>query len=179
MSLNQNITTRYNRAHGIKLKKIYWGIYNNTEYANTAFDHNCLPTQTAAAGVVTWAPTKLQSFYTMINNMRTSQYDYRICDSTAFYGDDWTVKKTSLKDANIWSSNEYYYNWVWIEDFTDNNSLLYKNFSELSANTIDGLNLTNEIKYDVNANCANGTYNHYVYAVTERLLTISHDIQVS
>jgi len=154
---NHNITTRYNRAHGIKLKKIYWSAYNQTEFANTAFDKSNLS-----------AAPKVTQYSTMINNIRTSQYDYVTANL-----DDYIVKKNSLRGSAIYSSNEYYFNWVWVEDFTDNNPLL-KQYYELKDNYIEGLDLENEIKYDVNATTPGAVgYNHYVYAVTEKLLTIS------
>ena len=59
---NQDIITRYNRAYGSKLKKIYWTPYNNTESANTADDHN---------NFIADMSKILSSFYTEINNTQT------------------------------------------------------------------------------------------------------------
>ena len=56
----QNLTARYNRAHGIKLKKLYWSPYNIAEGSFTSFDNDNM------------AGAKVTQFYTMINNMRTS-----------------------------------------------------------------------------------------------------------
>lgn len=161
--INHTITTRYNRAHGLKLKKIFWSPFNGVETNNLAFDISNI------AGI------KVARFYTMVNNIRTSQYDYE-----AVNGDDWMVNRNLLRGSSILSSNEYYYNWVWEENFTDNN-LAFKKVMELTDNFNEGLDLTNEIKYDVYATL--GTLNpstgnitsltHYVYAVTEKLLTIT------
>jgi hypothetical protein len=151
---NQNITTRYNRAHGIKLKKIYWSAFNTLEKTITAYDKNNI------------AGAKVSQFYTMIDNIRTSQYDYLPANL-----DDWIVKRKSLRGSDILNSSEYYFNWVWVEDFTDLNPL-YKKAMELRDNFIEGIDLTNEIKYDIYSTTANVPLNHYIYAVTEKLLII-------
>ncbi len=91
----QTCTTRYNSAHGLRLKKIYWAPYNIVNNSITAYDHSNL------------ASAKVLQFYTMVNNMRTSQYDYNVANL-----DDYTAKKNSLRGSCIYSSNEYYYNWV-------------------------------------------------------------------
>lgn len=152
---SQNVTVRYNRAHGSKLQKIYWGVYNNLENSVTTYDHNNLN------------GAKIISFYTQIDNIRTSQFDY-ICTTL----DDYKVKQDSLRGSSILSSNEYYYNWVWIEDFTDDNPL-WKDLTVPKENCIDGLDLTNERKYDITTIAVNGNYNHYVYTVCQKLLIIS------
>ncbi len=82
----------------------------------------------------------------MINSIRTSQFDYVFANST-----DYIVKKDSLRGSSILSSDEYYYNWVWVEDFTMNNDM-YEKLGIPAENCIDGLDLTNEIKYDIYAN---------------------------
>lgn len=153
----QNLTVRYNRAHGIKLLKIFWAAYNVNETSNTAYDHDCK------------ANAKVRTFYTMINNIRTTQYDY----ITSNY-DDYMVKKEKLRGSSIFSSDEYYYNWVWVEDFTENNPVWKSTSSSVpKQNCIDGLDLTNEIKYDIYSTTASLAFNHYIYAVTQKLLTIS------
>jgi hypothetical protein len=160
-SLNQTISVKYSRAHGMKLQKIYWAPYNQTESLNTAFDHNNI------------AANMVSQFYTQVNNIRTSQYDYNTYNpANTFIGDDYTAKKDSLRGSCILSSNEYYFNWVWIEDFTDNNPL-FKDLGVPEENCIQGLDLTNEIKYDINSITAGNTLNHYVYAVTQKLLVVS------
>ena len=40
IAASHNLIVRYNRANGIKLKKIYWAPYNPTESGNTAYDHS-------------------------------------------------------------------------------------------------------------------------------------------
>lgn len=150
------VISRYNRAHGMKLLKLYWAAYNNAETSNTAFDHD------------NKAGAKFISFVTYINNNRTSQYDYYV---TNF--DDYRAKKESLKGSCILSSDEYYYNWVWVEDFTDGKSQNY--LDAPIENRIDGLDLTNEILYQIQAqnSVAPVQVNHYVFAVTQKLLIVS------
>lgn len=170
----QNITTRYNRAHGMKLQKIYWALYNPVEQSATAFLHTNVAPTGLGAGAAPGAT--VTSFYTLLNNIRTSQYDYTCANL-----DDYLVQRTKLEGSCIFSSNEYYYNWVWVEDFTDDNPIYDKVNSEVPReNCTDGLDLTNEIKFDIYANinpnynaAGNNGANHYIFAITQKLLTIS------
>jgi len=152
---SQNIMIKYSRAHGSKLLKIYWAPYNSTESASTCYDHRNV------------SQSKVTQFYTLINNVRTSQFNY-LCN-----GDDYMVQKNKLKGSCIYSSNEYYYNWVWVEDFTNNYSFIDKPLNPPEENYIDGLDLSTEIKYDIFANTTNATYNHYVYAICQKTLVVS------
>lgn len=147
-STSQNISLKYNRAHGMKLKKILWSPFNNTESVNTTYDNDNL------------ADDKVLSYYTLVNNVRTSQFNY---NTSA--GEDWLDKKHLFKDSCILGSNEYYYNFVHVEDFTDGKGL--------DANIDDGLDLTTEIKWDMSATTADAQHNHYIYAIATKQLTVS------
>ena len=153
---SHNLQVRYNRGNGSKLTKIYWAPYNNTESSYSAYDHNNL------------AMAKVVSFNTSINNTRTSQFEYRCAE-----GEDWMVKKEKLKGSCILSSNEYYHNFTWIEDFTDHNSFVSKPTFPDESTFIDGLDLSTEIIYQVNATVANVALNHYVWAVCQRNLIVN------
>jgi hypothetical protein len=150
---SQSISVRYNLAHGRKLKKLLWSPFNNTERSTTMFDNS----NTASSKVV--------SFYTMLNNTRTSQFNY-----TCANGDDYMDKKSQLKGSCILSSNEYYYNYVHCEDFTGLPST-----SASSTDNIDsGYDLTTaELKYDIVATTADVTNNHYIFAITVKKLSCS------
>eukprot|EP00732_Lithocolla_globosa_P004890 Lithocolla_globosa_v1_NODE_4730_length_1378_cov_357.560847.p1 type:complete len:445 gc:universal NODE_4730_length_1378_cov_357.560847:1-1335(+) len=146
----QNLSVKYNIAHGQKLKKILVSPFNITERENTAYDNNNV------------ADAKVLDYYTMLNNVRTSQFNY---DTSA--GDDWLAKKHLFKGSCIQSSNEYYYNWTAIEDFTAETG------PEVNTENLDdGLDLTNEIKYDLIAVTANATHMWYVYAITQKSLKV-------
>jgi hypothetical protein len=88
----QNVTGR-------KLKKIYWAPYNNLESGFTTFDHSNIPgltsfTDTIANLYAMPFYTKVTSFYTNINNIKTSQSDY-ICAN----GDDWMAMRDKLRGS--------------------------------------------------------------------------------
>ena len=152
---SQNLSIKYSRAHGSKLLKIYWAPYSATESSNTTYDHDNL------------AGAKVSQFYTTVNNIRTSQFNYN-CD-----GDDYRMQRKRLQGSCILSSDEYYYNWVWIEDFTNNYSMVDKPLKPAEDNYVDGMPLDMEVKYDVFTNTANANYNHYVYAICQKNLVIN------
>lgn len=160
----QNITTRLDAGHGRKLLKIYYAPYNNTEQSNTAYDHNCL------------SDGKIITFYTTINDRRTSQFNY---DTSSY--EDWLVQKEKLKGSCIFSEDEYYYNWCWVEDFTNNYRMYDKSALVDESNIIDGLTLTNQqIKYSIYSTCASAAYNHFFFVITQKLLVVSpNGIQLS
>jgi hypothetical protein len=147
-SSSQNISVRYDRSHGQKIKKILWSPFNIAETSNTAYDNN----NTGGA--------KVTDYYTMLNNIRTTQFNYVVND-----GDDWMDKKHLIKGSCILSSDEYYYNWVHVQDFTDGND---------GSNVDDGYDLsTGEVKYDIITNTAGNTLMHYIYTITQRVLSIT------
>ena len=160
-SSNQSIQVRYNRGHGATLKKIYVAPFANVENSNTAYSRN------NAAGAM------VSIFNTTVNNTRTSQYDYYCAN-----GDDWIAKKDKLKGSCILTSNEYYRNWTWIEDFTDNYSLQDRKYilPQSVDNILDGLNLNEEVIYQfTNYNTVgnNPQLNYYVFACTQKNLVVN------
>jgi hypothetical protein len=81
------------------------------------------------------------------------------------------MKSDKLKGSSITCMQDYYQNWTWIEDFTDSNNLY--NVNHLNT-LIDGFPLEGpELIYNIYVNCANGTYKHYLFAITQRELSVS------
>lgn len=158
-STTHNVSVRYNRAHGRKLKKIYWAPYHSNETGRLTYDKNNI----AVAG----AADKVSEYYTMVNNTRLTQFNYN-----TVVGDDWMDKRELLLNSSIGTSNEYYYNWVHVEDFSHIQSLKYKDHDE--SNLDDGLILENEVKYDIASTTAAVALAHYVYAVCLKDITISN-----
>lgn len=150
-----SVQVRYNRGNGSKLKKIYWVPSHQTATTWQAYDHN------------NEGARKITSFYTTVNNIRTSQFDYNVTNA-----EDWMVKKESLKGSCIMSSNEYYYNNTWIENFTDDSSALIKSNLPDQHNIDDGLDLNTEVIYTINAINNNVALNHQFFAVTSKDLII-------
>jgi hypothetical protein len=151
----QNLSTRYNLAHGRVLKRLLWSAFNNTESSNTAFDNS----NVAANGA------RGTDYYTMLNNTRTSQFNYDVAT-----GLDYMTQKESLNGSCICSSREFYYNRVHSEDFTG----LPSTSASETLNVDSGYDLSSgELKYDIVAQTVDANYNHYIYAVTTKHLTCS------
>jgi hypothetical protein len=160
---SQTVNVRYNRAHGSKLQKIYWAPYNNTDTIRTSFDHsNCTNENPPVPG------NKVVNFYSTVNNVRTAQFNY---DCTAL--EDYLVKKEKLKGSCIVNSGDYYTNFTWIEDFTDNYNMLEKPLFPDQLTYIDGLDLSGgEILYAITASTSDTTFKHYIFAVTQKTLMV-------
>jgi hypothetical protein len=153
-----SVSYRFNRGHGMKLLKVYHSAFNNTESANTAYDHDNKGT------------SKVNQFYTMLDNERSQEYNL----NTATY-DDYLLLRDKLKGSVIQSSDMFYHNWVWIEDWT---GFVDKTIEPRNIQNIEtGLDLTTERKWDFYAlQVNNGTaaaYNTYTFAVTQKMLTVT------
>lgn len=145
---NQNVSLRFNRGHGMKLAKVYHSIFHNTESSSTAYDHNNIN------------GAKCSSYYSMLNNERMQEYNV---DCTQL--DDYNLHREYLKDKVLQTGNIYQYNWFHMDNFTG------KEFD--SSNSEDGLDLTIEQKWDIYCTTANAQFNHYDFAVTQKMLTVS------
>ena len=148
----------YTAAQGLRLKKIYHGVYANTESANTMYEHN------NTGGVV------VTSYHTMLDNVRRQQFNVNCT-----IGEDYILNRDKIKGSTLITSDTYYYNWCLIEDFTD-----MKSRSEIPTtydedNLIVGVNLAGAIerKVDIYLTTAGGQYNNYSFSVTERMLSVS------
>jgi len=180
---SQSITLRLTNALGKRLIKIYWAPYQNSNYAELSYDHNVLPTDAPGEniGAANSSRQKIQSFYTMVNNVRTSQYDYSLNNGSYIsggnknYNDAFDAIKERLKGSSIFSRNEFCYNFIWCEDFTAEKSFI-KQLTYDESTMLDGLDLSEgEIKYDLFVNqggTAISVY-YYVYVVTLKELTIT------
>jgi hypothetical protein len=79
----------------------------------------------------------------------------------------------------IMTSNQYQYYWFWCDDFSNVKSATQKELGGISEdNQLQGLDLTNERKYDIilntnNAGSALNGLNHYCFAITEKIMQIT------
>lgn len=141
-----NLSVRYSRAHGQKLKKLIWSPFtgaNNLKYNNSNL-----------------AAVKIVSHYKMVNNVRTTQYD--LTPSL-----EWLDSKDRLRGSCIMSSEEFDYNYASVLDFT--NQLT----TETNSNLDVGLDLSEEAKIDIQATTAGVALTHYLFGITLKQLTIS------
>lgn len=157
---SQNITLRFNRGHGLRLLKVYHTAFHSTESVSTALDHSNV------------GGTKINNFYTMLNNMRRQEINMS-CASTAL--DDYLFMRNKLKKCVISGSNMYQYNWVWCESFCDDEQ---EHFEVPQENLVQGLPLDVEQKWDLVAGVTDATsvagLNHYSFSVCQKQLVINN-----
>ena len=145
-----NLSVRYSRPHGSRLKKIIWSPFNGAAGINNLrYDNSNL------------GKAKVSDYYTMVNNVRTTQFNYE-----QVLGNEWLAQKDRLIGSCILSSNEFYYNFTHVEDFTGSMSTTH------NANLDEGLLLDEEIKYDIQATAASAL-RHYIFGITTKTLTLS------
>lgn len=178
---SQNVSIKYNIAHGQRLMKIYHSVFrgvNTGTSAHELYDHANYDTSEVANGNAAAAVSKVQEFYTMIDNERLSNFNI-VCPS----GLDWLYMKKKCQGTPILSSNIYNYNWAWIDDFSgekpksDNHLIPYS-----YDNLIQGLSLIQEKKWDFQA-LTRASFNsggaegldHWTFAICQRVLTINRD----
>lgn len=153
---SQSVTLRYNRGHGLKLRKIFHSLYNAAEVLNTAYER----TNIAGATTVT-------NYYTMLDNSRLQEFNV---DCTA--GDDWMIIKDKLKGSAVLSYNQFGYQWLHLEDFTHMRSPADLPMKPDEHNLLCGVDLNVERKWDFFGTTANANWIHYSFAVCDKLLTI-------
>ncbi|GAM27970.1 hypothetical protein SAMD00019534_111460 [Acytostelium subglobosum LB1] len=111
-----------------------------------------------------WRNTKLDHFYTNINNNRLMQYDYYLN-----LNDDYMALRWILKDSSLLTPRIHNRNWCWIEEFGDGTS----NFNKDNAITGIDLNL-GEQKWDfIGFLSENTNLTHHSTVVCKRKLVIT------
>ena len=162
-STSQNLVIRYNRGHGIRLKKLWYAVYNPTEQLNTSFDHSNIN------------GSKISSFYTLIDSTRLQQYNVD-CTNAGGQSQDYLEMKKYLLHSCLPTDNLYQYNWFWLDSFEEQNPVS----DDIEENTVCGLDLSTERQYEVLTTVSQvGTppvsqaLNHYVFAITQKMLTIN------
>jgi len=103
----------------------------------------------------------------MLDNNRIQEYNL-----SCAAGDDYIYLKDQFKGSIIESSNVYYYNWVWIENFA---GYVEKSGKVGDSDNIEsGLDLSLERKWDFyGISMVNDNYNHYTFAITQKMLTVN------
>lgn len=158
-SSTHSIITRYNPSHGKYLKKIYWVPFYGTDTLINAYNHE------------NRSCNNITSFYTLVDNNRTNPYNYDCLKI-----EDYMIKSKKLKGSGITSIQDYYDNFCWVEDFTDNYELYKAEMLGNKDNKVDGMKIDHEIIYDVECNTLNTrAFKHMVFAVVLRDLYIGPD----
>ena len=153
-----SLVNRYNSVYGGLLKKFYWVPMNSGDNASNLF-YDC--DNTAAAKVLT--------FYAQVDNKRLNKANYNEANGDSFY-----ECRDKLKGSCISSMNQYYYNFCYLIDFTNNYNLLTTPANPPTQNFQDGLDLSQEKRLDIYATTS-GSLNHYTFAVIQRQLMITKD----
>lgn len=146
----QTLSVRYSPAQGKKIKKILVAPYNTQDHTNTVNDHSNLN------GSI------VSSYHTVLNNVRTSQYNY---DCTN--GQDYMAFRHLVRGSCINSQDTYYYNWCHEENFEVNAPV-----GTNRDNHDDGLLLDQEIKFDMIMETT-ANKNYFVFAVLQRKINVS------
>ena len=148
----QNITLRLNRSHGSALNSIKSCVFSNSEN-NLRYDRN------------TTSSSKVVSLFSNINNNRLSEFDYVVGEDT-----DWMAHRKRFKDSPIYNNSIYKYNWVHEDGFQNEAN---KEDGEEDTNCYGGIDLNNEIRYDVNFTTANATHRHISIVHAQRILNVN------
>lgn len=170
---NQNVSLRFNRGHGRKLKKIYHSLFHNTESKNTAYDHD--NRRLANLGQ---SQHKLDTYHTELNQELLQPFEVS-CENE----EDYMLYKDKLEGSVIQNVNIYQYKHFILDDFTECHSCKERNNDKEQHNISDGIPLELEQKWDFIGVIPAGTVqaagapgakplNHYSFAIVEKVLKI-------
>jgi hypothetical protein len=153
----QNISVRFNSAHGMSIAKIMTAPFYGTETLKNSQDHGNV------------AGDKVQSYYVLVDNTRTTEFDVRCTsdDGKTEYGMDYMLQRDVLVGTPLANYDVFRYNWFILEDFSKDKEV------GKDPNTVNGLPLTSkELKIDVTASTTDTSYNWYTFAIAQRRLLI-------
>lgn len=158
-SERQNITLKFNRAHGKRLQRIYHTLFQKNETKNTCYDHDSRGAR------------KATTFYTTLDGHRLQEFNIDCSEE-----EDYMLMKSKLQGSAVMNADIYKYNWVWCDDFTGDKPLWQKDWG-----SVCGLDLGEERTWEfvgdaITVNAAPDaldSYNHYTFAVCQRDLRIT------
>jgi hypothetical protein len=140
-STNQTVSLRLNKSHGSALKKIQSVCYSTAAGKNHRYDHHN-----------TTAGAKVSEYYQTLNNNRLTEYNVSVSD-----GKDWLEHRQRCKGTPIYNRDIYLHNW-----FIEANFINYadkeSDMKTRDTNCYGGIDLSQEVRYDVNATTANATH---------------------
>lgn len=155
-STSHSVTVKPSRAQGQRLKRIYHAVYDNTESANTAYDHN------------QYGDDKVKEYYTILNNNREQPFNI----DTSNY-DDYMIHAQKLKGSCLSDQNIFQYNGMHISDFCNSAKPLWLQEKE-DQNVIQGLSLDQDITWSYFASSTtSAAYQDYTFVITQRELILN------
>ncbi len=147
-----SVQQRLNRGHGRSLLKVYHALFANNEAGLTAFQHSNL------------GGAFINSFYSSLDNDRLQELNIDCTDDQ-----DWKYLRELSKGSTIRDIREYYFNWVWIDDWTGKPTIDWR----MTDSADCGLPLANERLWSIQEQLNNAPYQAYTIYVTQKVLTIT------
>jgi hypothetical protein len=148
----QNVTLRLNRSHGSSLNSVKNCVFSNSDN-NLRYDRD------------TTSSSKVVSYFSSINNNRLAEFDYVVGEDL-----DWMGHRKRFKDSPIYNNAIYKQNWVHEDGFLNEAN---KEDGEEDTNCYGGIDLNNEIRYDINYTTANATHRHVSVVHAQRILNVN------
>lgn len=149
---------------GNKLRRVYWVPYNNAESVNTKHLHQNVN------------GTNISSFKTLWDGARLQQQDV---DCTQ-YNDYRMMKPLINKTAIGQSIGTYQQNWIWCDSFDGLPSAGDEAKFPVPVENVDnGKDLSVPHTWSFQATTADTTFAHYIFAITQRVVTITKEGTVS
>ena len=148
-SASSSIFQRFNRGHGSRILRFYYGLFHTTETYATALDHSNV------------GSAKILNYYTTINNMRCQEFPVDCTQSL-----DWMVNHPDIDHSSVLSVNQFKYQFCHMENYSGQRPC------ECNDTIITGLSLEQEKTYGVFVNTVSAAYNHWLFSVIQRELRI-------
>ncbi len=144
-----SIFQRFNRGHGSRILRFYYGLFNTLETTNATLDHSNV------------GSAKITSYYTTLNNMRCQEFSVDCTQSL-----EWLVNNDDVDHSSILSINQFKYQFCHMENYSGQRPC------ECNDTIITGLSLEQEKTYGVTVTTASLAFNHWLFTVIQRELRI-------
>ena len=146
---SSSIFQRFNRGHGSRILRFYYGLFNNSETTNATLDHS-----NVGCG-------KITSYYSTMNNMRCQEFPVD-CNASL----EWLVNNGDIDHCSILSINQYKYQFCHMENYSGQRPC------ECNDTIITGLSLDQEKTYGVYVTTVASAFNHWLFSIIQRQLRI-------
>lgn len=150
----QNVTLRLNKSHGSSLKAIKHCVFANAGN-NSRYDRN------------NRGDAKVTEYYTNVNNNRLTEFNI---DTSADL--DWMLHKRRLMNTPALNNDVYKLNWFHEDRFDDYQDKL-SDMSSVDTNVVSGINLNEEIRWDIYATTVNAAHRHFSICHGQKLMNIN------
>lgn len=161
-STNASVQQRLNTGHGRRLLHVYFSSFTNGGVNNTAYNNY---NQTSNSDD---RATKINSFYTSLDNQRIQQYSLRPA-----YLEDYMLMKPLLKNCPVSTADIYRASWTYVDSFCG------KPLSEAKQTDFyqNGVDLSTERLYSVFVDGqTGGVYDYYMAFVCQKELVIAPNL---